>query len=402
MREENLFHIIVISLLLPLLTCCQDVPENAFPEERDCSVHPVGVHLDITMSVPKEGIPQYEQVHELRIVVVDKESGVVDMNEVIVSPELDALKEEVKGETNNKYVYKIRKQVSATVGTKYVYALANAERLMTDKAKSGSGPEVMAALDAIELKGKISKGENVPVASVRYEVQPKEDTGTGGIFVMKTDIAMAYAAVKFTLSYNNKLGGDGSTTTAQKISIVHWSVDKVSDNSYLIPRMAPDAWKKLEELAGSVFNEGEGEWIYEYKLPEGSKHDLHTEEYKNVIALDPGATYQDKDIYYLHESRNLIAEEKSGENDDEEERQEYRLTLGVKEVSAKETDAPIILGPVTLPNLQSLVRGTHVAIEANIKNLPAAGDNTLSVRVVTWIRPEDSIGGSWDVVEGDK
>lgn len=106
MREENLFHIIVISLLLPLLTCCQDVPENAFPEERDCSVHPVGVHLDITMSVPKEGIPQYEQVHELRIVVVDKESGVVDMNEVIVSPELDALKEEVKGETNNKYVYK--------------------------------------------------------------------------------------------------------------------------------------------------------------------------------------------------------------------------------------------------------------------------------------------------------
>lgn len=97
-----------------------------------------------------------------------------------------------------------------------------------------------------------------------------------------------------------------------------------------------------------------------------------------------------------------LPKRKAGENDDEGERQEYRLTLGVKEVSAKETDAPIILGPVTLPNLQSLVRGTHVAIEANIKNLPAAGDNTLSVRVVTWIRPEDSIGGSWDVVEGDK
>lgn len=148
---------------------------------------------------------------------------------------------------------------------------------------------------------------------MRYEVQPKEDTATGGIFVMKTDIAMAYAAVKFTLSYNNKLGGDGSTTTAQKISIVHWSVDKVSDNSYLIPRMAPGCLEEVGGTAGSVFNEGEGNGFMSISFPKEASMTCIPKNTRTSLRWEPGATYQDKDIYYLHESRNLVAEEKSGE-----------------------------------------------------------------------------------------
>ena len=77
------------------------------------------------------------------------------------------------------------------------------------------------------------------------------------------------------------------------------------------------------------------------------------------------------------------------------------LSCAEKAAKIRKTEEGADQNPVSvsakLPNLESLVRGTHVVIKARVRQWPEPGDNSLDVRVTTWI-DDKPVDGGWEEV----
>ena len=184
--------------------------------------------------------------------------------------------------------------------------------------------------------------------------------------------------VEFSLSYEN---GDYSN----EMEVMEWSIGQMAKRSYLVPRMNDSEWDKLVNLAGTT---NARDWVRGYEVPEASGLHTYSHVYETPIGIKYGEGQEaDKNTYYLHETKFL-------DNVKSEDKQEYYLTLKIRRTGA---DTTSVLLSAKLPNLESLVRGTHVEIKAKVTRWPPPGDNSLDVRVRTWI-DDPPVDGGWEEV----
>lgn len=375
--KETIIHIALFSvLLLGLCGCskecteCSDTPQPSVPARFE---------LNITLPTragSENDIPERERVKELRLIMIDDKTGNVDFNDL-----LDIIKPTIS--TDGKYRYSFHYEIETTRGTKTLYALANAENLVNDIVSKTFGKELITALEAIEMNGDFSRIRTdgaIPIISRAYKITPSVDSGIDN----KVDIVMAYAATKFEFTFDNQF------TTGENIRIVGWEISQVAQCSYLVPHITDEGWKGLIDLGGTTDRE---DWITDYDVPENPKYAGYRFTYQEQLPLLYGEEKQDPRIYYLHESKYIPSLKYEHE-------QEYYFTLRILLEGATETAQPIILrgkDDGKLPNLKSLIRGTHVKVNVTLKNMPEPGDNSLEVRVQSWIL-DDPIDGSWEEV----
>lgn len=413
-------------LLVPMLTGCTDSGDDAY---QPLPSRPVELELTIALTTrggDEKEVPDCEKVQkdQLRIIMINEEAG-ADGTTTLGAVEYNGIPSNIQGPfegpTNTdgiqqfKKIYKVKIQAT-TAGKKRFYALANAENLLTNDIKQGKdGAALIKQLEELTFSEKLkvtpssSEGEYIPMSSPAYYGNvfiPTLEKTTSEEGDNKVTIVMAYAAVKFSFKFVNDIQ---ATTDRQDLTIVGWTFRPLATKSYLLPHMDSDSWQKLIELGGQTFGNSEAskdEWVTDYEIPqklneegddspnEGQTDYIYT--YETPLILPYGS---DKAIdeeaqgifYYLHESKSELEEE------DAQSIQAYYLTLRIRDKNTQ-GDKFLICGPKHLPNLQSLVRGTHVRITATIKALPDKGDNSLDVRVKTWIRDQEVEGG-WEEVE---
>lgn len=403
-------------LLVPMLTGCTDSGDDAY---QPLPSRPVELELTIaltTRSGDEKEVPDCEKVQkdQLRIIMINEDTKAVEYNGIPSNiqgllPGSDA------GDTQQfKEIYKVKIQAT-TAGKKRFYALANAENLLTGEIKQGKdGAALIKQLEELTFSEELkvtpssSEGEYIPMSSPAYYGNvfiPTLEKTTPEEGDNKVTIVMAYAAVKFSFKFVNDIQAEADR---QALTIVGWTFRPLATKSYLLPHMTPDAWKKLIALGGKTFENSEASkdnWVTDYEIPqkpneegkedepnEGQTDYIYT--YPSSFILPYGSAIDEEDqgiFYYLHESKSELEEE------DASGIQAYYLTLRIRDRNTQ-NDKFLICGPKHLPNLQSLVRGTHVRITATIKALPDKGDNSLDVRVKTWIRDQEVEGG-WEEVE---
>lgn len=392
MKETIIHTALSCMLLLGICGCSKDCTEC-----QDAPQPPAPALLDLNITLPtradESAIPERELVKELRLILIDKSSDKVEYNNAL---DLQSLSPSVDDDSKFRYSYHIR--LESTVGTKCIYALANAEELIEDIVSEENGKTLMENLDKIELPEDIyalDNKSNIPIVSRRYEVELGGQSSTGqAITEQKTEIVMAYAATKWEFTFENKFGdpkdsgdngngvADGTDNTNKDVDIIGWQISSVAKKSYLVPHMDEQAWKELIDLGGMTDSD---DWVTDYDLPSNTAHEVYDLDYSEKKPLNYHATFTDQTTYYIHESRNITTTE-----------QEYLLSLKIRLKSWSETDPPMILTG-KLPNLESLVRGTHVQVHVTLRNMPESGDNTLEVRVKTWINDEP-VNGTWEEV----
>lgn len=405
-------------LLVPMLTGCTDSGDDA------CQPLPSRpVELELTIALTTRGgdekeVPDCEKVQkdQLRIIMINEDTKAVEYNGIPSNiqgllPGSDA------GDTQQfKEIYKVKIQAT-TAGKKRFYALANAENLLTGEIKQGKdGAALIKQLEELTFSEELkvtpssSEGEYIPMSSPAYYGNvfiPTLEKTTPEEGDNKVTIVMAYAAVKFSFKFVNKIEKEEE----REIQIVGWTFRPLATRSYLLPHMTTgEAWEQLIALGGQTFgdsNESKDNWVTDYEIPqkpneegkedepnEGQTDYIYTYPSSFPLPYGPDNAIDEEDqgiFYYLHESKSELAEE------DAPGIQAYYLTLRIRDKNTQ-GDKFLICGPKHLPNLQSLVRGTHVRITATIKALPDQGDNSLEVRVKTWAQG-DSASGGWEEVE---
>lgn len=275
------------------------------------------------------------------------------------------------------------------MGKKILYALANSEELIQDIVTL-PGAEMITGLDSLKLTNgtgnfPFPKHGKVPIASRKEHITLSVDDGMEDfvtrathVYLTKVTVELAYVPVKFSLSYEN---GDYSN----EMEVMEWSIGQMAKRSYLVPRMNDSEWDKLVNLAGTT---NARDWVRGYEVPEASGLHTYSHVYETPIGIKYGEGQEaDKNTYYLHETKFL-------DNVKSEDKQEYYLTLKIRRTGA---DTTSVLLSAKLPNLESLVRGTHVEIKAKVTRWPPPGDNSLDVRVRTWI-DDPPVDGGWEEV----
>ena len=411
-------------LLVPMLTGCTDSGDDAY---QPLPSRPVELELTIALTTrggDEKEVPDCEKVQmdQLRIIMINEEAG-ADGTQAV---EYNGIPSDIKGPFSGtgdsgdgttqqfKEIYKVKIQAT-TAGKKRFYALANAENLLTNDIKQGKdGAALIKQLEELTFSEKLkvtpssSEGEYIPMSSLAYYGNvfiPTLEKTTPGEGDNKVTIVMAYAAVKFSFKFVNDIQ---ATTDRQDLTIVGWTFRPLATKSYLLPHMETDAWEQLIALGGKTFGDSDvsnNNWVTGYEIPqkpneegkedepnEGQTDYIYT--YPSSFILPSGSAIDEEAqgiFYYLHESKSELEEEGASGI------QAYYLTLRIRDRNTQ-NDKFLICGPKHLPNLQSLVRGTHVRITATIKALPGKGDNSLDVRVKTWIRDQEVEGG-WEEVE---
>ena len=125
-------------------------------------------------------------------------------------------------------------------------------------------------------------------------------------------------------------------------------------------------------------------WVTDYKMPEGTALSPYESSQEINLKFQENK-WIDPTAYYLPETKNWISD--FG-------KQIYMLSLTV-ESNGQEYE----LTPKQFPNLESLVRGTHVKVHAKISDVSpgAEGEVELEAQVVDWIS-EPEIKGDWEEV----
>lgn len=375
--KARIAHIILFGLLLLGICSCGEGSDEPL-----AAPVPVLLDLDIALATRADGeqIPAWEEVKQLRIILMDEE-GNVECNQLFTG-----LTPEVSGPP---YRYVFNVQLKTTTGQKRLYAVANAEDIdfegSTREKVKLNAVTTAAQLEGLVMTGEIRDAANggdqlIPLASKCYEI----DLNTGDA-VVKQEVVMAYAAVKFDFTYVNML--------SEAIEIDSWAVSEVSQGSYLIPHIGEKAWEQLIALGGTESSrpdDPDAPWVTDYEIPPGYVHGTYEHTYTPSIQLGNEATAPDKNIYYMHESKSLLTVSQSKATPEE---QQYSLTLTVRKTG--ET-TPIRLSAM-FPNLKSLVRGTHVKVQATIKKLPSTEIIVVEAKIVGWI-VEGPVEGDWEEV----
>lgn len=353
--------------------------------------------LTIHTAVPGAGtraddnIPEREKIDYLRIIVVDKETNIVDYNRLHSFPNRD-------GST---YTIGLDKG-----GKKLLYLLANTKDLGLVIPSKGEtwNDEVDDYVITSLPEGRL------PFTS-RYEVEvaEEEEEDTAGGETTEGDIPadgdgttggdtpadvvpeipedytcyIAIAAVKFSFTFTNK--------TEQKITVSDFKISSIADCSYLFPHN-----KEWNDWVENVTGDGE-KYFTNYEIPSGAKHkeftvpipssendgETSTETSTSsftVLAEEGNNTYTIPD-FYCHESKYLPYPDVT--------EQHYTIHFSI---DGKPYDAEIKDGT---ESLKSLIRSTHVIVKININNLVDSEDHQIVVwgKITDWTTDAAIEGG---------
>ena len=173
---------------------------------------------------------------------------------------------------------------------------------------------------------------------------------------------------------------------SNNITIKKWTIRDIAKQSYLIPNITDNAWETLIKIQGQVDPKDDDNtiWVTDYKMPEGTALSPYESSQEINLKLQENK-WIDPTAYYLPETKNWISDFS---------KQIYMLSLTV-ESNGQEYE----LTPKQFPNLESLVRGTHVKVHAKISDVSpgAEGEVELEAQVVDWIS-EPEIKGDWEEV----
>lgn len=392
--------------LLPACSSAIEEPESGGGVDGSTAT------LTIHTAVPGAGtraddIPEREKIDRLRIIVVDKETNIVDYNRLHSFPYRDGSTYTIDLDNG---------------GKKYLYLLANTEDLDLDIPFKGEDWDN--AVDDYVINPSLPEGR-LPFTS-KYEVEVAEeeeedtdgdettdgDTPTDGDGTTEggtpadgdgategdapADVVpeipedytcyIAIAAVKFSFTFTNNTG--------QEITVSDFKISSIADLSYLLPRN--EEW---DEWVENVTGDDEKKYFTKYEIPSEAKHYVFTVPIPSsgnegeseagtgtstssftVLAGEDNNTYTIPD-FYCHESKYLpFPDEKD---------QHYTIHFSI---NGKSYDAEI---KDNTGGLKSLIRSTHVIVNININNLAGSDDHQIVVwgKITDWTTDTAIEGG---------
>ena len=322
--KTRLIHLIYAGLLLFLAIGCRNGNDEPVPAEGK-------VKLTLNVS-PRSGsrapgdIPEKEKIHTLRIIILSESKG----SEEVEYNELLTFTDGVTEITNRTF------EVNPS-SFKTVYFLANVEDYGWDLTKA----EDLNRINGYTLtQEQIAEAKYLPMSSVySYEMETENK---------EFNAYVAYAATKFTFTFENKMNKD--------VPLLGLSIISIADKCYLLPQGAPNDWLTTLGNKGTVT---------QYDMPEETVHEEYEYPIEQSGLTIPANSDMQLPAFYLPESRYTDPE--TGE-------QNYtlRLLFEGEDETGNTGNAPL---DFTLGNsdggdkLKSLFRSTHVNVHVVIKNL---------------------------------
>lgn len=401
---KRVFKIIMLSIgwvfacwMLSACSSAMEEPDNGISNGSTAT-------LTIHTAVPGAGtraddnIPEREKIDYLRIIVVDKETNIVDYNRLHSFPYRD-------GST---YTIGLDKG-----GKKYLYLLANTKDLGLDIRSEGDtwNDEVDDYVITSLPEGRL------PFTS-RYEVEvaEEEEEDTAGGETTEGDIPadgdgttggdtpadvvpeipedytcyIAVAAVKFSFTFTNG--------TKDNIEVSDFKISSIADCSYLFPHLFPHN-EEWDEWVENVTGDGEKKYFTNYEIPSKAKHVVFPVPIPSsgnegeseagtgtstssftVLAEEGNNTYTIPD-FYCHESKYLPYPDVT--------EQHYTIHFSI---DGKSYDAEI---KDNTGALKSLIRSTHVIVNIEINKLAGSDDHQIVVwgKITDWTTDTAIEGG---------
>lgn len=380
-----------------MLSACSSVMEEPDNGISDGSTATLTIHTAVPGAGTRadDNIPEREKIDRLRIIVVDKETNIVDYNRLHSFPYRD-------GST---YTIGLDKG-----GKKLLYLLANTEDL-SDLDIPSEGDTWNDAVDnhVINL---LPEGRLPFTSKYEVEVAEEEEEDTAGGETTEGDIPadgdgttggdtpadvvpeipedytcyIAIAAVKFSFTFTNK--------TEQEITVSDFKISSIADCSYLLPHN-----EKWDEWVENVTGDGAKEYFTKYEIPSDAKHNVFTVPIPSsgnegeseagtetspssftVLAEEGNNTYTIPD-FYCHESKYLPYPDVT--------EQHYTIHFSI---DGKSYDAEI---KDNTGALKSLIRSTHVIVNIEINKLAGSDDRQIVVwgKITDWTTDTAIEGG---------
>ena len=301
-----------------------------------CSENPGGgelsgdgtVELSMDIAATRSGsgdeVPDKEKIYTLRVIIFGQD-GDVEYNGLVYDSTEGV--SEVSSRT-----FKVRENESKTI-----FLLANVEDIDGFDLENADGLR-----DRIEGYGDISpeylqSAESLPMSSSYSYTVRDVNVDCGTLYV-------AYAATKFTFSFENRMPAGSS------LGISGLTINQIASTSYLYPQ-ASDRW--LTELLN-------GRIVTAYEIPATAVHAPFLWEDFERVVIPSGDTYAFPPIY-LPESRNI--------NDlDTEQSYTAGLKIGLGDDALNDHIRDVRLSDGS-SELNSLFRGTHVKVKVVVKSL---------------------------------
>lgn len=389
-----------------MLSACSSAMEEPDNGISDGSTATLTIHTAVPGAGTRaDDIPEREKIDDLRIIVVDKETNIVDYNRLHRFPYRD-------GST---YTIGLDKG-----GKKYLYLLANTEDLDLDIPFKGEDWDY--AVDDYFINP-LPDGR-LPFTS-QYEVEvaeeeeedtagdettegdapadgdgttegdtPADDDGTTGGDTTEDVVPeipedytcyIAIAAVKFSFTFTNGTKND--------IVVSDFKISSIADRSYLFPHN--EDW---DEWVENVTGDGAKEYFTKYEIPSKTEHKEYivpipssgnegeseagtgTSASSFTVPTGDNNTYTIPD-FYCHESKYLPYPDVT--------EQHYTIHFSI---DGKSYDAEI---KDNTGALKSLIRSTHVIVNIEINKLAGSDDRQIVVwgKITDWTTDTAIEGG---------
>lgn len=342
-----------------------------------------------------DNIPEREKIDRLRIIVVDKETNIVDYNRLHSFPYRD-------GST---YTIGLDKG-----GEKLLYLLANTEDL-SGLVIPSEGDTWNDAVDK-HVINLLPEGRLPFTSKYKVEVAEEEeentssdenkdgDTPADGDGTTEGDVPadvvpeipedytcyIAIAAVKFSFTFTNNTG--------QEITVSDFKISSIANRSYLLPRNTE--WDKWVE---NVTGDGAKEYFTNYEIPSKTEHKEYivpilssgnegeseagtgTSTSSFTVPTGDNNTYTIPD-FYCHESKHILPFP-----DAKDQQYFIQFKIGEEEYVAE------------IQGLKSLIRSTHVIVNIKINKLSEDETHDIVVwgKIIGWKDLEPVEGGLEEV-----
>lgn len=384
-----------------MLSACSSAMEEPDNGISDGSTATLTIHTAVPGAGTRaDDIPEREKIDDLRIIVVDKETNIVDYNRLHRFPYRD-------GST---YTIGLDKG-----GKKLLYLLANTEELGLDIPSEGDtwNDEV----DDYDITS-LPEGRLPFTSKYEVEVAEEEEEDTDGDETTDGDTPadgdgtteggtpadvvpeipedytcyIAIAAVKFSFTFTNG--------TENEIEVSDFKISSIADRSYLFPHN--EDW---DEWVENVTGDGAKKYFTNYKIPSDAEPDAEHDVFPvpipssgnegeseagtgtstssfTVLAEEGNNTYTIPD-FYCHESKHILPFP-----DAKDQQYFIQFTIGGKEYVAE------------IQGLKSLIRSTHVIVNIKINKLSEDVTHEIVVwgKITDW-KDLDPVEGGLEEVE---
>lgn len=379
-----------------MLSACSSAMEEPDNGISDGSTATLTIHTAVPGAGTRadDNIPEREKIDHLRIIVVDKETNIVDYNRLHRFPYRD-------GST---YTIGLDKG-----GEKLLYLLANTEKLPNLDIPS-EGDIWNDEVDDCVITS-LPDGRLPFTSKYKVEVAEEEEEDTAGDETTDGDTPadgdgttegdtpedvvpeipedytcyIAIAAVKFSFTFTNGTGND--------IVVSDFKISSIADRSYLFPHN-----KEWDEWVENVTGDGEKKYFTNYEIP-SDEHDVFTVPIPSsgnegeseagtgtstssfTVPTGENNTYTIPD-FYCHESKHILPFP-----DAKDQQYFIQFTIGGKEYVAE------------IQGLKSLIRSTHVIVNININKLSEDETHDIVVwgKIIGWKDLDPVEGGLEEV-----